>query len=131
MLASTPLAPPPAFSFEDLARRTDGLSGSDLKETCRNAAMRPVRELMRAKGAEGGLAGMEQARREVGVVAIFFFCRDFGTLKRPETSALQGFKLRPLELSDFIITDSHAYNHVDPSRRYTARQHDLEEEPVD
>ena len=28
MLASTPLAPPPAFSFEELARRTDGLSGS-------------------------------------------------------------------------------------------------------
>ena len=35
------------FSFETLAEQADGLSGSDLKELCRNAAMVPVREFMR------------------------------------------------------------------------------------
>ena len=35
------------FSFETLAEQADGLSGSDLKELCRNAAMVPAREFMR------------------------------------------------------------------------------------
>lgn len=93
MLAHATLSP--GFDFEELARRTDGLSGSDLKETCRNAAMIPVRELMREKGGKG-IKGMEEAKRE-------------------------GFQLRPLKMSDFIAVDSHAYSHVDPSgsgRRY-------------
>lgn len=29
----------------------------------------------------------------------------------------QGFKLRPLVMSDFAVQDSHAYAHVDPSRK--------------
>ena len=35
-----------AYSFGPLAEATDGLSDSDLKELCRNAAMVPVREFM-------------------------------------------------------------------------------------
>ncbi len=62
MLAHTKLAP--EFKIETLALRTDGLSGSDLKETCRNAAMVPVRELMREKG-KSGKEGLEAARKEV------------------------------------------------------------------
>lgn len=46
MLKDTKLSPD--FSFEDLAEQADGLSGSDLKELCRNAAMVPVREFMRS-----------------------------------------------------------------------------------
>ncbi|KAJ9117906.1 hypothetical protein QFC20_000187 [Naganishia adeliensis] len=110
MLATTQLEP--GFSLETLARKTDGLSGSDLRETCRNAAMRPVRELMREKGAMG-IQGMEQAKKE-------------------------GFKLRPLQMSDFIVVDSHAYSHVEPSGggmpgRYFNRSggDDPLDEPVD
>jgi len=62
MLSHTSLSP--SFSISDLARRTDGLSGSDLRETCRNAAMAPVREVMREKGGKGK-EGLEQARLEV------------------------------------------------------------------
>lgn len=79
MLSHTKLAS--GFSIEELARRTDGLSGSDLKETCRNAAMVPVREFMREKG-RAGKDGLETARRE-------------------------GFHVRPLALDDFAIHDSH------------------------
>jgi SpoVK/Ycf46/Vps4 family AAA+-type ATPase len=63
MLSHTHLAPD--FSIDVLARRTDGLSGSDLRETCRNAAMAPVRELMREKG-RSGKEGLEAAKKEVG-----------------------------------------------------------------
>ncbi|ODO05174.1 ATPase [Cryptococcus wingfieldii CBS 7118] len=89
MLAHTKLSPD--FSVDELARRSDGLSGSDLRETCRNAAMVPVRELMREKG-KAGMAGLEQARKE-------------------------GFKVRPLTMEDFVVHDSHAYAYVDPSRK--------------
>jgi len=34
----------PGFNMEELVRRTDGLSGSDLKESCRNAAMVSIRK---------------------------------------------------------------------------------------
>lgn len=54
----------PDFSIQTLARRTDGLSGSDLRETCRNAAMMPVQELMRSSG-KTGKEGLELARKEV------------------------------------------------------------------
>ncbi|WOO77565.1 Protein MSP1 [Vanrija pseudolonga] len=89
MLSHTKTAP--GFTIEALARKTDGLSGSDLKETCRNAAMVPVREFMREKG-KAGKDGLEAARKE-------------------------GFKVRPLTLEDFALHDSHAHNYVDPSRR--------------
>ncbi|CAO3595058.1 unnamed protein product [Absidia cylindrospora] len=35
------------FEMEELVQRTEGCSGSDLKELCRNAAMIPVREIVR------------------------------------------------------------------------------------
>jgi len=63
------------FPMDELARRTDGLSGSDLKELCRNAAMTPVREYM--KRMEGDPAAMAELKS-------------------------QDIKLRPLSLEDFF-----------------------------
>lgn len=51
------------FPLDDLARRTEGLSGSDLKELCRNAAMAPVREYM--KKMEGDPAVLAKVKSEV------------------------------------------------------------------
>ena len=42
----------PDFPLVGLAEHTDGYSGSDLKELCRNAAMVPMRELMRSAGSD-------------------------------------------------------------------------------
>lgn len=58
MLNETALEPD--FPLGILAAQTDGLSGSDLKELCRNAAMAPVRECMKKMGGDTiGLAKME------------------------------------------------------------------------
>ncbi|KAE9397509.1 hypothetical protein BT96DRAFT_71160 [Gymnopus androsaceus JB14] len=47
------ITPSPELSLEILARVSEGLSGSDLKEMCRTAAMVPVREYMRENLSNG------------------------------------------------------------------------------
>ena len=42
------------FDLELLVRASEGMSGSDIKEMCRDAAMSPVREYIRRKREEGG-----------------------------------------------------------------------------
>ena len=61
MLKDTPLAP--NFSIRILAEQADDLSGSDLKELCRNAAMIPMREFMRS--ADGDSERFAQCQSEV------------------------------------------------------------------
>ncbi|TFK27678.1 ATPase [Coprinopsis marcescibilis] len=68
----------PEFSIVDLAAQTEGLSGSDLRELCRNAAMVPVREYMRSTRNNEELMAKGQ---------------------------LEGFDLRPLTLEDFFAHD--------------------------
>jgi SpoVK/Ycf46/Vps4 family AAA+-type ATPase len=61
MLKDVPLAP--NFPLRDLAECSRGKSGSDLKELCRNAAMLPVRELVRQ--AKGDVALLARTQEEV------------------------------------------------------------------
>ena len=61
MLRETQLAP--GFPIRALAEYSRGKSGSDLKELCRNAAMLPVRELVRK--ANGDFARLAQDQKEV------------------------------------------------------------------
>ncbi|KAF7767983.1 hypothetical protein Agabi119p4_7226 [Agaricus bisporus var. burnettii] len=76
MLKDTRLAPD--FSITALAEAAEGHSGSDLRELCRNAAMVPVREIMRsAEGNEEMLA----------------------------KGQVEGFDVRPLALEDFFAHD--------------------------
>ncbi|SCV73935.1 BQ2448_6365 [Microbotryum intermedium] len=69
----------PSFSMDSLVRRTDGLSGSDLKEACRNAAMVPVRNHMRSHSV-GGQVDLEKINQG-------------------------NFKIRPLLNDDFLQPD--------------------------
>lgn len=51
---------PELFDLEYLTRVTAGMSGSDIKEACRDAAMVPVREFIRAQRAQGvSMAGVK------------------------------------------------------------------------
>ena len=61
MLRGTKVAP--EFPIELLAERTAGLSGSDLKELCREAAMKPVREFLKEAGGDRDV--LERSREEV------------------------------------------------------------------
>ncbi len=61
MLRDVPLAP--GFPIRILAEYSKGKSGSDLKELCRNAAMLPVRELVRQ--ANGDVARLARDQNEV------------------------------------------------------------------
>ncbi|KAF8477947.1 AAA-domain-containing protein [Russula ochroleuca] len=73
MLRDVPLAP--NFPVRLLADYARGRSGSDMKELCRNAAMVPVRELVR--DTKGDFARLAQGQEE-------------------------GFNLRPLTIKDFF-----------------------------
>ncbi|KAN0124155.1 AAA domain containing protein [Lactarius tabidus] len=68
----------PNFPMRALAEYSRGKSGSDLKELCRNAAMLPVRELVRK--AKGDVALLARSQDE-------------------------GLELRPLTIEDFMDPD--------------------------
>ena len=78
----------PSLSLEFLAERTDGSSGSDLHELCRNAAMGPLKEFMRR---EGGLEGLKKMGEANAVGAAL--------------DGVPEFTLRPLTLRDFLTVD--------------------------
>ena len=63
------------FPLRLLAERSVGLSGSDLRELCRNAAMLPVREYVRqtATNEEALAKGQLEVRIYSPSPAVFFF----------------------------------------------------------
>ncbi|KAI0048848.1 AAA-domain-containing protein [Auriscalpium vulgare] len=67
-----------SFPTRILAERADNLTGSDLKEMCRNAAMAPVREFVRQSGGDPAVLAQGEEN---------------------------GFELRPLTLADFLRPD--------------------------
>jgi ATPase family AAA domain-containing protein 1 len=93
MLRDVQLAP--GFPIRALAEYSRGKSGSDLKELCRNAAILPIRELVRK--ANGDFARLAQGQKEVRL--------RFTWPVYPVTRVAQGFDLRPLTIEDFIDPD--------------------------
>lgn len=79
---------PENFDIEYVAQITAGMSGSDLKEACRDAAMAPVREYMKEHRGQGRPPVPVDARQFRGIMT-----RDFlGRRSNPghETGESQG-----------------------------------------
>ncbi|SPO20185.1 probable MSP1 - intra-mitochondrial sorting protein [Ustilago trichophora] len=135
MLSATPLDPD--FSIAEVVKRTEGYSGSDLKELCRNAAMRPVREFLRSKQGRESVAERRRlaaAGAGLGGKASIDGTPN-GTLTPSEgdvaaaAAATPASKIesRPLRNSDFFVIDS-AATPVNGSR---AAPMAVDEDPLD
>lgn len=66
---------PDQFDLEYITRVTAGMSGSDIKEACRDAAMVPVREFIRAQRERGVSMSGVQPESVRGVRTEDFFGR--------------------------------------------------------
>lgn len=103
---------PKKFKLADIVKRSNGLSGSDLKELCRNAAMIPVREYLRSKE---GIESLKQARSQnlSGGATPGKEAGEEGGAATPSASAvLSGRKslmTRPLRTDDFFRTDAEVH----------------------
>ncbi|KAJ2512109.1 mitochondrial dynamin GTPase Msp1 [Coemansia sp. RSA 1939] len=82
------------FALEKLVANTNGMSGSDLKEMCRNAAIKPLREYIRANPVELQRPNKELLRQQSDDNS------DSDSLGRP---VREDIALRPLSLEDFEI----------------------------
>ncbi|KAF2180545.1 AAA-domain-containing protein [Zopfia rhizophila CBS 207.26] len=74
------------FDLDYLVRVSAGMSGSDIKEACRDAAMGPVREYIRKKKADGSLKSSKgvQPHEVRGLRTEDFFGRGRGTKELDE-----------------------------------------------
>lgn len=83
MLKGVPLSP--NFPMRALAEYSRGKSGSDLKELCRDAAMLPVRELVRQAKGDVALLARRQDEVRMGLLSVDLFRNTFCT--GPRTSS--------------------------------------------
>ncbi|KAF5969973.1 MSP1 AAA ATPase [Fusarium coicis] len=72
---------PEHFNLDYVARITAGLSGSDIKEACRDAAMVPVREYMRQHRESGHAMSSVDPRQFRGIRSDDFLGREGGQIK--------------------------------------------------
>lgn len=103
---------PKKFKLADIVKRSAGLSGSDLKELCRNAAMIPVREYLRSKE---GIESLKQARSQ-NLSATSTPANEAGAeggaASASASAVLGGRKslmTRPLRTDDFFRTDAEVH----------------------
>ncbi|KAJ5480873.1 Protein MSP1 [Penicillium diatomitis] len=76
------------FDLHFLVKSMAGMSGSDIKEACRDAAMGPVRELIRQKKAEGTQITAVDPSEVRGLRTEDFFARAGGVGVIPQASQI-------------------------------------------
>lgn len=107
---------PKEFKLSEIVRRSAGLSGSDLKELCRNAAMIPVREYLRS---EQGRESMRRVRSQnlsnggsgSSTPVTPGSLPPNGLVVEQSAAGGEGRKLqtRPLKTSDFFKNDAEVH----------------------
>ena len=75
------------FDIDYLAKVTAGMSGSEIKEACREAAMIPVREMIRGQTQSGTRLDQVQAAKVRGLRTQDFFVRTGGTRSKAVINA--------------------------------------------
>ncbi|KZF25463.1 ATPase family AAA domain-containing protein [Xylona heveae TC161] len=88
------------FDLDLLVRATAGMSGSDIKEACRDAAMGPVRELIRSKSSRGESMDRVNPGEVRGIVTEDFFNRKGGLHMIQENLTDMGQRARMAEFAE-------------------------------
>ncbi|KAI9677724.1 MAG: hypothetical protein M1829_002496 [Trizodia sp. TS-e1964] len=89
-----------SFDIDFLARVTAGMSGSDIKEACRDAAMGPVKEFLRKNKKRGDPASGFSPEDIRGVRTEDFFRSPGGAEIRPEAASVSKSVERREDLTD-------------------------------
>lgn len=84
------------FNLDAIVNRTEGFSGSDLKEICRGAAMQPVREFIRSAEGKKRIETVSNNRREVSSDPSSY----------DPTIEANGVETRPIRNADFFVVES-------------------------
>jgi SpoVK/Ycf46/Vps4 family AAA+-type ATPase len=87
------------FDWDYLVKISAGLSGSDIKEACRDAAMLPMREFIKSKHASGNLRTPVKADDIRGVRTDDFFRRPQDASSTRAIAAAAQAALRSMEKS--------------------------------
>lgn len=91
------------FDLDYLVRISAGMSGSDIKEACRDAAMCPVREYIREKKAQGALKRGVDPADVRGIRTEDFFGRKGGV---QQMRAPQAMEPEDVESDQRLVTES-------------------------
>lgn len=97
MLRKTNLAKD--FNLDFIVDRTEGKSGSDLKEMCRTAAMAPVREYLRSKEGQDAMTKARARNRAIAAGS------GAANTSKADLKAAQA-QTRPVKTEDFFRMDS-------------------------
>ncbi|KAF9892221.1 hypothetical protein FE257_001997 [Aspergillus nanangensis] len=101
------------FDLHYLVKAMAGMSGSDIKEACRDAAMVPVRELIRQKKSDGSLMTSVDPKEVRGLRTEDFFTRAGGVRVIPPPTQLATQQSSKANSEKEWSTESEAASEVD------------------
>ena len=100
------------FDLADIVRKTEGYSGSDLKELCRAAAMNPVREFLRSEQGRERVGRVAAGQKALAAATASAQANGTAVPNQLITGAAKAgqekVSTRPIRNSDFFVNDSAA-----------------------